>query len=255
MNETNGNNMKKGVWTHPFFMTHTDMQNKIHFISLGPGHHDMMTIAALKALEKADIIYCPATSKGSRAAQLLHAAGIDRNKTKTYLLPMLKDRDAAYAIYDQVCEEALGLYGKGLDIAITAEGDAGLYSSTAYMSQKMQEKRAETIHIAGIPAFIAAAASAGIPVAEQEETVKIFPGTATAASLCEAAANGTAIVMKVSQCADEIRKAIAMTGDRCTWHYFENVGTEDEFHSTDPEEILSRKMPYFSLLIIKRRQA
>ena len=223
--------MKKGVWTHPFFMTHTDMQNKIYFISLGPGHHDMMTIAALKALEKADIIYCPATSKGSRAAQLLHAAGIDRNKIKTYLLPMLKDRDAAYAIYDQVCEEALGLYGKGLDIAITAEGDAGLYSSTAYMSQKMQEKRAKTVHIAGVPAFIAAAAS-----------------------LCEAAANGTAIVMKVSQCADEIRKAIAMTGDRCTWHYFENVGTEDEFHSTDPEEILSRKMPYFSLLIIKRRQ-
>ena len=106
----------------------------------------------------------------------------------------------------------------------------------------------------GVVAFIAAAASAGIPVAEQEETVKIFPGTATAASLCEAAANGTAIVMKVSQCADEIRKAIAMTDDRCTWHYFENVGTEDEFCSTDPEEILSRKMPYFSLLIIKRRQ-
>ena len=37
------------------------MNHPIHFVSLGPGDPELITLKGLKTLQKADIIYCPAT--------------------------------------------------------------------------------------------------------------------------------------------------------------------------------------------------
>ena len=36
------------------------MNHPIHFVSLGPGDPELITLKGLKTLQKADIIYCPA---------------------------------------------------------------------------------------------------------------------------------------------------------------------------------------------------
>ena len=55
------------------------MNHPIHFVSLGPGDPELITLKGLKTLQKADIIYCPATQGKhgliSRATDILKAIG------------------------------------------------------------------------------------------------------------------------------------------------------------------------------------
>lgn len=227
-------------------------ENKVYFVSLGPGQWDMMTVAAFNTLKKADCIFCPGTEKKSRSAALLAEAGLADNVC-LYPLPMSKDRTMAYSAYDKVCEEVMSLYASGKNVAIVAEGDAGFYSSTLYMSVKLAAGGVRTAQVAGVPAFIAAAASAGIPVVTQEECLKVYPGTVTCELLQRSLdAGDVVVVMKMSQCAGELRQAISSMQD-VEWHYFENVGTPEEFYTCNTAEILARSIPYFSLMIIKRK--
>ena len=59
------------------------MNHPIHFVSLGPGDPELITLKGLKTLQKADIIYCPATQGKhgiiSRATDILKAIEVDES--------------------------------------------------------------------------------------------------------------------------------------------------------------------------------
>ncbi|CAK7025740.1 MAG: Precorrin-2 C(20)-methyltransferase [Parabacteroides sp.] len=232
------------------------MNNPINFVSLGPGEPELITVKGLKALQQADIIYCPATkSKNgqtlSRAADIVQALGIDVSAISPFMLPMSKDRTAAWKAYDTLFEEASGQYNAGKRIVIVAEGDAGFYSSIQYIYDKLIAARIEVRRIAGIPAFIAAGALAGLHIVKQEEQIVVIPGTPTVDELSEKIQAGYVIViMKLSQCTEAVHACIRLFPDKA-YHYFENVGTDKEYYTSDPKVISGKTFPYFSLMIIQ----
>ena len=106
-------------------------------------------------------------------------------------------------------------------------------------------------HIAGIPAFIAAGACAGLHIASQEERLTVIPGIITAEEIEKYMEEKTTIViMKLSQCTEEIHRCIHLHPEY-NYHYFENTGTEKEKYLHDTELISALSFPYFSLLIIR----
>lgn len=150
------------------------MSNPVIFVSLGPGEPDLITLKGLKALQNADCIFCPETRtiRGqifSRAAGILHALDIPDTTLSRFALPMSKNREQAFAAYDKVYSEASLLHKENKKVCIVAEGDAGFYSSIHYIFEKLQADNIPVQHIAGIPAFIAAGACAGLHIASQEE--------------------------------------------------------------------------------------
>ena len=102
-------------------------------------------------------------------------------------------------------------------------------------------------------AFIAAAASIGLSIVEQEERLTVCPGKVDG-ELFSRIASGSevAVVMKLSQCEGEVKHFISLE-ERLVCHYFENVGADGEFYTCDKKDILAREFPYFSLMIIKGR--
>lgn len=80
------------------------MNHPIHFVSLGPGDPELITLKGLKALQKADIIYCPATRGKlgiiSRATDILKALGVDESSIHPFILPMSKQRADALNAYN-----------------------------------------------------------------------------------------------------------------------------------------------------------
>ena len=59
-------------------MENDKRENRVAFVSLGPGDKDLVTIAALEALRGAEVIYCPSVEdrqgvRRSRAAELIEA--------------------------------------------------------------------------------------------------------------------------------------------------------------------------------------
>ena len=189
----------------------------IRFVSLGPGEPDLITLKGLKALQGADCIFCPATmtqdgKSSSRALSILNTLGFS-DTVQCFRLPMDKDRTLALRSYEAVYESSKILRAEGQNVVIVAEGDAGLYSSIHYIYDKLQQDDIPVEQIAGIPAFIASGAMAGLHIVSQEERLINHP--------------------------------------EYQYHYFENVGTEKEYYSCSTEELREKRYPYFSVMIIR----
>lgn len=232
------------------------MSNPVIFVSLGPGEPDLITLKGLKALQNADCIFCPETRTisgqiFSRAAGILHALDIPDTTLSRFALPMSKNRGQAFAAYDKVYSEASLLHKENKKVCIVAEGDAGFYSSIHYIFEKLQADNIPVQHIAGIPAFIAAGACAGLHIASQEERLTVIPGIITAEEIEKYMEEKTTIViMKLSQCIEEVHRCIHLHPEY-NYHYVENIGMEKEKYLHDTELISALSFPYFSLLIIR----
>jgi len=232
------------------------MSDSVTFVSLGPGDAGLITLKGLKALQQADIIFCPSTvspagKTSSRSRDILLELGIDESGISLFKVPMSKDRAQAVLCYQKVADEAGKQYKQGQKTVIVAEGDAGFYSSTYYICDNLMSKNIPTERIAGVPAFIACGALANIHIAKQEEELNIIPGIITTEDLMQRIEEGKSIViMKPSQSEQAIKKAIPQI-ENAIVHYFENVGIcEKEFYTQGKQDIINRKFPYFSLLII-----
>lgn len=227
-------------------------------ISLGPGDPELITLRAFRALNDAEIVFCPATKSGdkivSRANDILRQLGIDEQKICLFFVPMSKDRSQADEVYRDVAAEIAEYSNQGIKVAFVAEGDAGFYSSVHYVSEYLAQKNVAVRHLAGVPAFIACGALAGIHVVKQNERLKVFPSEVMPDEIARTLAeNSTAVLMKLSQQEEAIKQAIETLPD-AQFHYFENVGVEEkEFYTCDKEEILSRTFPYFSIMIIQHK--
>lgn len=233
------------------------MCHSVDFISLGPGDPEHLTIRALKALQQADIIYYPSTINksgeiSSRALIILSQLELATEKFLPFNVPMSKNRSLALELYNNVSADIEIKHKKGLKIAIVAEGDAGFYSSIHYIYDYLAERKIPVRQIAGIPAFIACGALAGIHIVKQEEELIVIPGIATEETLSGHLQSGkTLVIMKVSQCQDAVKSIIKQLPSY-TYHYFENVGiTAKEYYTSNQNDILNRSVPYFSLMIIK----
>lgn len=105
--------------------------------------------------------------------------------------------------------------------------------------------------IAGVPAFIAAGATSGLHIVKQEERLVVLPGKTTPEELAELiATNHVAVIMKLSQCTREVHEFIRRNPP-AEFHYYQNVGSPDERHETNPCSLLDMDFPYFSLMIIR----
>ena len=234
----------------------------IRFVSLGPGDPELITVKGLHALQQADVIFCPATglkspvgekdSFSSRAAEIVRALGIEKERISLFHVPMSRDREAARRAYDQLAVEVCRARRKRMEVVVVAEGDAGFYASIHYLFDKLRADRIEVEQIAGVPAFIAAGATAGLHIVKQTERLLVIPGTATASELINQVKEGQVVViMKLSACQAAVRTCLA-THPEFLYYYFEQVGTKDERRVTDPAQLMTMSFPYFSLLIIRK---
>ena len=65
--------------------------------------------------------------------------------------------------------------------------------------------------IAGIPAFIAAGARGGLHIASREERLTVIPGITTAEEIERLIqSQNTVVIMKLSQCTDEVHRCIRL---------------------------------------------
>lgn len=232
----------------------------IYFVSLGPGDPELITLKALRQLEQADTIYTPVpvSRKGrhaSKAQEMMLSLGIRPEQIYLYDLPMSKDRDGAQQAYLDVAELVIqqARQQPEASIAIVAEGDCGFYSSSAYIAEHIEQAGLSYEQHCGVPAFIACNARLQGQLVQLEEQCTVIPGQATEEEWQRAwASKHTIAVMKGSLCEAELKDAIRSYPER-HWHYFEFVGMEKEFITSDPEAILARSFPYFSILISKTR--
>ena len=222
-----------------------EMSNAVVIVSLGPGDPELITLKGLNRLRRADRIFCPATlaSDGtivSRTQKILNEAGIPETNIRLFPVAMDTDRYAAMYDYADVVRNIEKEYEAGHHVVITAEGDAGFYSSSSCISDMLTVRGIPIERIAGVPAFIACAASENIRISERDEEIGYIK------------AGRTVVLMKVSRFEALVKEALQDAPDNVSFHYFENTGIPEKAYYTHRiNDILSRRFPYFSLLIIR----
>ncbi len=233
-----------------------EVTERIIGVSLGPGDPELITLKALKILQQAEVIFCPATKltgggMKSRAFDILKALPVKLAKIQLFQIPMSQIRSEAIVAYDIVFNRIISFVDEGKMIALVAEGDACFYSSANYLYEKLAQAGYPVKMVAGVPAFIAASSSIGLHLAKQQERMLIIPGDVLVDELLESVVlKRILVIMKVSL-GEAILRPFIIRHPELEFHYFENIGTLEEYYTSKVDVILSRHFVYFSILVIR----
>ena len=227
----------------------------LYGIGVGPGDPELLTLKALKALQKVPVICVPQAAGRRESYALSIVKDYVRPEQEILRTPFpTDDAGGAAQVWRDTSEMVVERLKKGQDVAFLTEGDPMLFSTFSYVLAGVRElcPEAPVEIIPGVSSVMAAAASSGIPLATHGQRLAILPAAYGLDDLSEATSNfDTVVLMKVGP---NIVKTLAnlrelgLTGQST---YVRRVTTGQEKVITDLNEITDEDSDYFSLLIVK----
>ncbi|WP_375001722.1 cobalt-precorrin-4/precorrin-4 C(11)-methyltransferase [Aeromicrobium sp. CTD01-1L150] len=125
----------------------------VHVVGAGPGAADLLTVRAVRLLERADVCvyagtYVDAVLEHCRAdARLVDTQGLD---------------------LDQITEVLVQAHGDGLQVVRLCSGDPSLYSALHEQTRRLDAAEVPWQVTPGVPAYAAAAARLGVELTVPE---------------------------------------------------------------------------------------
>jgi len=152
---------------------------QLTLVGVGPGDPSLLTLAAVKAIEQADLITYP-LSKESQVSMAISIANswIDSEKKKIPLFfPMTRDSSALKKAWRIAADRVAELLEQGNNITFICEGDVSLFATGSYLLLEMKKSypQFDVQIVPGVTSFSAAAASGLWPLSLQNEQLLISP--------------------------------------------------------------------------------
>lgn len=234
--------------------THT-----LYGIGVGPGDPELLTLKAARILQEIDIIYAAASSDNDYSiAYEIIRPHIHTKDVQRLFFPMTKDRDTLKQAWHVNASQVLQTL-QTTNAAFVTLGDPLTYSTFGYLLQTMSSMESD-IHfrveiVPGITSYNAAACRSLFPLVSGEECMFVTSGALGGAKLREIVHIADTIVMlKAYRYFNHIYDTLeelnlldhAMLISRC--------GMEGERVVTGLRHLRSEKLPYLSLLLIKKPQ-
>lgn len=231
-------------------------KGKLYGIGVGPGDSTLLTVKAVEALKKADLIITPKTEKkdGSAAWHIASPYIPETTDVLPIVFQMNLDMDAVNKQWEENRKIISEKLDEGKNLVFLTLGDPMLYSTYMYIFNALDRDKYDVETIPGIPAFLGIAAHLGMPVAEWEETVLILPATASEEKIDQVLSVADhAVIMKVYKnwgyIKEELKKHHLMKNAVLVSRY----GLPDEKIFRDLENLPSDFVPnYLSTILTKR---
>ena len=233
-------------------------------IGVGPGDVDLLTVKAVKAIQNADIIMCPA-SKEDRPSIAFTVVSpiIDKSKNQEIvklIFPMTKDKDILEATWKKNAKIMAETVLTGKNVVYLTVGDPFLYSTWIYMHKDLKENYPEMdiSVIPGIVSMFTFAAKVGVSIAEGAEKVAIIPSCYDLSSVKEIAKNSESMIfLKDGRYFDKVIEVLKESGfpDDSIFAIGQDLGTENEIirkMTLGEVNDSSLTTKYFSILVVKR---
>ena len=218
------------------------MKGILYAVGVGPGDPDLLTIKAVKTINMADVIACPA--KGTEpgiAFQIVKQAcpNVSEKEVMVMSFPM-KMGDLSKA-HQEVAEQITDKLKLGKNVAFLTLGDPEFYSTFFYIADIIKEQGYDIEIINGITSFSAVGATLNLPIALGREPVMITSGEYIPF-------DGTLIILKAGGHLKEIKNKVLDSGK--TAYMVENCGMPDErvFNNT---ESMPDEAGYFTVVIVR----
>ena len=233
-------------------------------IGVGPGDPDLLTVKAVKAIQNADIIICPA-SKEDRPSIALSVVSplLDKSKNQEIvklIFPMTKDKGVLEETWKKNAKKMAEKVLLGKNVVYITIGDPYLYSTWIYMHKDLSENypKMKISVIPGIVSMFTFASKVGVSIAEGAEKVAIIPSCYDLSSVKEIAKNSeTMVFLKDGRYFDQVIDVLKESGfsDDSIFAIGQDLGTDHEIiRKLTLGEVNDNTLTtkYFSILVVKR---
>ena len=233
-------------------------------IGVGPGDPDLLTVKAVKAIQRADTIMCPASNEDRPSIALsVITPLIDKSKNQEIIkliFPMTKDKDVLERHWKENAKIMADKVLSGKNVVYLTVGDPYLYSTWIYMHREIEANHPEMkiSVIPGIVSMFTFASKVGISIAEGAEKVAIIPSFYDLSAVKEIAKNSEVLVfLKDGRYFDQVIELLRESGfpDNSIFAIGQDLGTDHEIIRKMKlgevnDDTLTTK--YFSILVVKR---
>ena len=235
----------------------TKTYGKLIGASLGPGDPELITRRSWAVLQSGARWIYPVkkAEEASYALSIVERGGIPRPADAVELVfPMTRDPEILTKAWVRAAEQTVALLAEGRDLVFLVEGDASTFATFGHLARVARELAAEieVETIPGVSSFAAAAATTGMPLAEEDETLAIIPaayGTGVIDHMLDEF--DTLILLKVKPLLDEVLDLLERRDLLATSCFIEKVGSPDERVVRDLASLKGEKVNYLSLLLVQ----
>jgi precorrin-2/cobalt-factor-2 C20-methyltransferase len=229
----------------------------LHGVGLGPGDPELLTVKAVRCIERAPVVAYFAKAGRRGVARTIVEPWLNGQielplaYTVTTEIPFSHPdyRGELRGCYDRGAAEIAAHLDEGRDVALLCEGDPLFYGSFMHVHARLKDRYRVEI-CAGVMGMAGCWAAAGAPMTWGDDVLTVLAGTLPHDILAQRlATTDAAVVMKLGHNFPKVRAALAEAGllDRAI--YVER-GTMAGEHVMPLSEKRDDEAPYFSLILV-----
>ncbi|MFI3238320.1 MAG: precorrin-2 C(20)-methyltransferase [Lachnospiraceae bacterium] len=225
------------------------MSGILYGVGVGPGDPELLTIKAVKTIEKCAVVAIPKTKEKSTLAFDI-ASGVCDMSAKEILelnFLMTRDKELLHKSHMDVANQIKNCLDAGQDVAMLNLGDVSVYSTFSYIMEMLEEEGYYVEMIPGITSFCAVAATLGTSLTTMHKPLHIFPAGQLEDIL---PLEGTKVVMKSGSAIGAVKEYLKQEASNQQIMAVSNCGLPNEVVCKTVEDI-SDDLSYFTTIIIK----
>jgi precorrin-2/cobalt-factor-2 C20-methyltransferase len=226
-------------------------------VGVGPGDPGLVTLNAIAALKRADVVAHFAKAGNASNARTIVAAHLNGAQELPLLYPVTTEvpkaeaayRDAIRAFYDQAAQAIAARLDEGRTVAVIAEGDPLFYGSYMHLHVRLGARYPTEI-VAGVTGMSGCWSAIGTPIAQGDDVFTVLPGTLPEYELERRLADtDAAVVMKIGRNLAKVRRALDRSGRLDCAIYVER-GTMANASVMKLTDKLDTFAPYFAMVLV-----
>ena len=233
------------------------MSGIFYGIGVGPGDPELLTVKAIKAIEKVDVLIAPKTEKKDGSVALTVAKPyLNKDVEIVYqVFPMVKGfAENSTDAWESNKQEILELLRAGKNVAFLTIGDPMFYSTYIYVFRLLENEGVEIQTIPGIPAFAAIGSQLGYPIVEGDDVLTVIPATASPEKVEKAMqAADNVVLMKVYKNFEEVADMLDKNEMAEQAVLVSRAGLDDEKIIYDVLAHKKEKLNYLSTILTRKK--
>lgn len=188
-------------------------QGILYGVGVGPGDPELLTIKALRTLERCPVIAAPQTKSGEMLALdiVRQAAPLEDKTILPLFFTMARDKSRQHSAHEAAADAVAQHLQAGRDVAMLNLGDVSIYATFSYLMDILTDRGYEAVMVPGVPSFCAVAARLGTSLTTVSSPLHILPGSG--GSLAELLdLPGTKVLMKSGRQLPQAAEALRQRG-------------------------------------------
>ena len=205
------------------------MKGTLYGLGVGPGDPELITLKALRILDRTSVLAYPAPEDGESLVRSIVADHLDGHHEEICIrMPMVAARFPAQDVYDRAAVELGRHLDAGRDVAMLCEGDPFFYGSFMYMFGRMAARHAVEV-VPGVSSLMACAATLGAPLAARNDILTVLPATLSSELLEQRIRDVDSVaIIKVGRHLRRVRAVIEAMGLTANARYVEHATMASE---------------------------